>query len=331
MSTPITLTGTVDGANATFTATVSVVGEEVFLDRLLQDPRSDYTLTNGATGATLVFTVAPVPFVPGVPDTNDQHIQLYGTPVGVTSITVPTVSRTGFGTAGDIINRVAVQCGLASVTDPFASTDPNFVQLCELLSAAGADLQDAFDWSNLIREATITTAGSVTSYALPADWDRMVDGTEWNRSTRYPLLGPLSGQEVQFVKAYMTGVLVQVAYRIQGTIITFPTTPSNGITLAYEYITTNWAWSAAGSAPDQAVVDASTDTVCYDRELTILSLKLMFLEAKGFDTTDVRNRYQAKLEQAIGKSVGSRLINIGGVGVSSDRLIDASNLPITGY
>ena len=241
------------------------------------------------------------------------------------------ITKTGFLTAGVIVNRAAVQCGLASVADPFASTDPNFVQLVELLNVVGEDLLSAAKWSHLVTETTIVTAASATFYALPADYDRMLDNTEWNRTNRLPMLGPLSGQETQFIKAILSGTLVQVAYRIQGNTITFPIAPSNAQTLAFEYMSNNWAWTAAGAAPDISTTATTTDTVLYDPEVTMAGLRLAYLDAKGFDIATAQRRYAEKLEHAIGKNVGARLLNIGGIGINTDHLIDASNLPITGY
>lgn len=332
MSTPITLTGTVDGSNATFTAAVQVVGDLLYLDRILEDPRTDYTLTNNASGCTIVFATAPNPFVIGTPDTAAQHIQLYGTSLGILSVSTPTTSKTGFLAAGTIINRAAVQCGLTAVSDPYASTDANFVQLVELLNMVGGDLLSAHEWANFIRLGTITTANSATGYALPADYDRMVDQTQWNNSTRFSMIGPLTGQETRYLAVRLAGVLVQVAYRLQGNVITFAIAPTNAQTLTFEYISNFWVWSAAGTgAPDASTAVAAGDTVLYDPDLAIAALRLAYLDAKGFDTVSASDRYDSKLEHAISKNVGSKILNIGGSGINADHLIDASNLPITGY
>ena len=50
------------------------------------------------------------------------------------------MSLVGYTTASDIVNRAAVQVGLAVSVDPFASTDPNFIKLVEYLNTAGQDI-----------------------------------------------------------------------------------------------------------------------------------------------------------------------------------------------
>lgn len=331
MAGPFTLAGVVDGVNATFTAPFGVSDAEVFLDRVREDPRVDYTLTNSLNGLVIVFTTPPLPAVIGTPDTAAQHIAVYGTVFGIASVTQPSVSKTGYATAGNIINRVAVQVGLSAVADPFASTDPNFIQLCELLNTAGEDLQNQHEWGSLIRELTILTAAAAGAYAMPADFDRLIDETEWNRSTRFSMIGPLTGQEVQYLKARLSGVLTQVAFRLQANVMTFAITPPDGQTLAFEYVSNYWVWSAAGAAPDKALATASGDVVLYPNDLAMAALKWAWLDAKGFDTTTAAAKLDDILESSISKNTGGRTLNMGGVGINADHLIDGTNLPITGY
>lgn len=309
-----------DGATTIFTIANPVSSEQVFLGGLLRVSGTDYALVNSTTACTITFTVAPV---------LGESVLVYGTPAFGTS--AATYSKNSYLTAGTIINRCAVQCGLSSVADPYASTDANFVQLREMLNMIGEDLQNEHEWSHFVRETTITTAASATSYVMPSDFYRFVDDTQWNRSTRFRMIGPISGQETQYLKALLSGVLIQVAYRLQGNVITFPIAPSNGQTLAFEYVTNFWVWSAAGTSPDSTSAVATGDTVLYDPDLAIAALKLAYLDAKGFDTVRAEEKYDAILEAAIYKNVGARTISIGGSGINPEHLIDATNLPVTGY
>lgn len=317
--TPIVLTpSTGNGVATVFTAASLVSNEILFMDRLAQISGTDYTVTT--VGGVSVYTMAIAP-VPGA------LMNL----VGVNALvgTAGSLTTSGFATALTIINRTAVQCGLASTTDPIGSTDPNFIQLVELLNMVGGDLLQEIDWTQFVTEGTISTAGSATSYALPADFDRFIDQTHWNRSTRFMMIGPLSGQEVQYLKAKLSGVLVQVAYRLQGNAITFPVAPSNSQTLAFEYISRNWIWS--GSGPSKSAVTANADIILYDSDLAIAWLRHAFLEAKGFDTVAARERRDRTLESTIAKNIGAKTLELGGNSFNADHLIDSANLPTTGY
>ena len=248
-------------------------------------------------------------------------------------------SLAGYDTAKDIINRAALQVGIATGTlsslgDPFATAadDANYAQLIELLNTLGDDLNNRHDWTQSIRECTIVTAGAATSYALPADFHEMINQTGWNRSMRLPLVGPLSGQETQYLKSRLGNVIINVAFRIEGNLIVFPIPPADGQTIVFEYITDNWVQSATSSTGfDQSAVLAATDTCCYDPGLLVAGLRLYWLEAKGFDTVQAEKRFAEKLEHCIGKNVGAKVLTFGGAGLNADRFLDTGNIPPIGY
>jgi len=62
-----------------------------------------------------------------------------------------------YDTVANIVSDAAVELGLGTVSDVYASTDPNVVQLRTLLKSLGRDLVDGFQWPHLLSEATITT------------------------------------------------------------------------------------------------------------------------------------------------------------------------------
>lgn len=155
-----------------------------------------------------------------------------------------------YATAGEIINRAARELGLQPVADPFASSDPNFLQLIGLLTSIGQELAMQHEWPQLIAEKVITTIAGKSDYELPQDFLEMVNQTGWNRSTRLPVGGPLSPSEWQYLKAALTGVVFNVLFRTSavntsGRVFAeamrlFPTPGSSGIVIAFEYRSRNW-------------------------------------------------------------------------------------------
>ena len=237
----------------------------------------------------------------------------------------------GYLDAKTILNRAAVQCGLSARIDPFDGQDPDFVQLVEFLNTLGDDLNNKHDWTQAIKECTILTAGSATVYDLPSDFHEMTDQSGWNRSTRLPLIGPLSGQEAQFLKARLSGVLINVAFRLEGNTIVFPITPTDGATLVFEYISDAWVAPPPATTSTTSVSTQGTDIICYDPLLMIRGVRLFWLQAKGFDTQVAQRDFDGQLEHAIGRNVGARTLNMDGGGLGKDRLVDELNIPITQY
>lgn len=232
-----------------------------------------------------------------------------------------------YDTAGTVVQRAALQIGLGNISDPYASTDPNVLQLCEFLRQSGDDLSTQHDWTAMVREATFTTDGVADTVTLPPDFYDFVDGTGWNRSTRWPLIGPLSPQDVQFLKARLVNVLIQIAYRKVGGNLVFPIIPGAGSVCAFEYQSTYWAQSAGASVPDKKSPTVSTDMVLYDADLMVAAVKLRWAEEKGFDTTLARSRYDEKLGYMIGKDAGGQSLGLAGRARPFDRMINADNVP----
>lgn len=246
---------------------------------------------------------------------------------GTVSVTASTTQNLAlFDTAGTIVARAALQLGIGNVPDPYASTDPAILQLCEFMRQAADDLTTRSDWGHIIREATFTTDGASTSYALPADFHDFIDQTGWNRTTQFPLVGPLSPQQTQFLKSRLANVLLQIAFRKVGGLLVFPIVPAAGAVVAFEYQSTYWVQSANASAPDKEAPTVSTDVVLFDSDLMVAATKLRWCEEKGWDTAAVQARFDEKLEHAIGKDTGAPVIALGGRTRPLDRMINGANI-----
>jgi hypothetical protein len=151
-----------------------------------------------------------------------------------------------FDTAVNIINDAAVELGLipyaSKVANPFTSQDSNLGQLCQLLKSVGRKLVRETQWTGLTQTHTFNTVLNQGRYALPSDFDRVIDNTGWNRSNRLALGGPLSPQEFEFFKARQVGVVFNLLWRLlQGKFHAFTdnTTPG-GYAIAFEYVSRWW-------------------------------------------------------------------------------------------
>ncbi len=239
-----------------------------------------------------------------------------------------------YPTALTVLNRAATQVTQQPVADPYAETNPDWVLLCDLLNSAGRDICNAPEepWTHLIKETTFTTAGA-TAIALPSDFRAMVDNTLWNRSNRLPGIGPLSSQQRAALKARLVSIVLNITFRIEGNVMSFPITPPTGQTIGYEYYSTYWVQSSGSvTGPDKGKPTASTDVLLFDEELLIAALVLRFLENRGYDTQKAEQRYTALLEDAIGRNAAASVISLGGNPRNVwDRMIGASNVKEGGW
>lgn len=246
-----------------------------------------------------------------------------------------------FQSVGDLINRVAVSVGLNSTSDPFASPDPAFVQLRMLATEAGQDLVQENAWQQLERtKSFITAPGDSGLYDLPQDFGYMIDQTGWQQGVpgaAYPLLGPASTQWWSFLEATkLYTVSIYAWFRIaDGKLQLWPQPPAPDIPIAYKYISRDWVLD--GTSPPNAPVykdsvSSSSDIPLYEPILFLKKLKLMFLTAKGFDTTKAQDEFDTALEAWTGKDKSAPKLSVVGAAQTLNPLINPwRNIPETGF
>lgn len=122
---------------------------------------------------------------------------------------------------------------------------------------------------------------SQVAYPLPSDWLNQIPQTEWDRTNRWPMLGPKSAQEWQSFKSGIVYAGPRERFRIQGGLLQISPPPPNGLTFAYEYVSSAWVIDATGASKQN--FSADTDTTIFDDSLMIVGLKMRWLRAKGLD------------------------------------------------
>lgn len=173
---------------------------------------------------------------------------------------------------------------------------------------------------NLAAQATGTNQSltfAQVQYPLPSDWLAEIPQTEWDRTDRWPLIGPVSPQDWQSFKSGIVYAGPRLRWRVLNGTMAINPPPGNGLTLAFEYISNGWVLSAAGVSQPRFTAD--TDTFVFDPSLMVAGLKLRWLQTKGFDyafaQADFRNllstcRAQNKSAQklSLAPSVGTILL-----------------------
>jgi len=221
-----------------------------------------------------------------------------------------------------IVQTVTAELSLATPATVAGSTDRQVAQLMALTNQAGRELASDHAWQALIDEQTFATVAAETQpTALPADLDRFIPGTFFNRSTRREIVGPLSPRQYQWIKAQPIFSTVWLAYRERDGAFLMQPPPPAGETVAYEYVSNAWAQSSTGTP--QTAFAADTDTALIDEALIALSLKWRFLRAKGLDYAEEMETFSRQLEQRIAQDGGAPLLSLSPANFDSRR----ANLP----
>ena len=193
-------------------------------------------------------------------------------------------------------------------TEVVNSTDAQVQQLYALANEEGDELSGTYDWQVMRRQHLFNTvASAVQSSAIPSDLDHFIANSFFNRTTRRYIYGPITPQEWQAIQAQPQLNRVFLAFiERDGQFLVTPT-PDVGQTIAYEYITTNWAKSAAGSAQSSFLAD--TDTTYLDDKLFPLGLRWRFLKSKGLDYSEDFRTYQGERNQRMARDGGNGVID----------------------
>ena len=185
----------------------------------------------------------------------------------------------------------------------------------------------------LTQSATQTSTGSVTlnfcktKYALPADYDYLINKTQWDKSMHWEMLGPETSQQWQWLKSGYIATGPRIRYRLLGGTFQIWPPVSTDEYLGFEYHSLYWARNSGGTAISG--FSADTDTCIYPTRLFVLFTKVKFWEAKGFDTTALYRDYLMELSSCISRDTASPTLSF--APRPSEVLISWDNIPDSGY
>lgn len=213
-----------------------------------------------------------------------------------------------------LLTLVQDACDRLGIVRPSAvigSADQQIRQLVGLAQQEGTELAKRFAWQAITKERTFTaTATEEQSGALPADYDRMINGTFFNRTRNRHVEGPLNAVEYQRYKASTTTIIFD-ACRIRGNALLLAPTATAGDEYAFEYISRYWvATAAASTTPAQSSWQADTDVGMLSEELMTLGVTWRFLRAKGLDYAEAFRTYEAQLMLAQTRDTPHRTVTL---------------------
>jgi hypothetical protein len=141
---------------------------------------------------------------------------------------------------------------------------------------------------------TVTLQWSQVQYNLPPDYIKEIPQTEWDRTNRWPLMGPQSAQDWQSFKSGIVYAGPRERFRIVGNTYAINPPPPNGLVFGFEYISGAWINSAGGVA--QTTFQSDTDTFVFPDSLLITGLKVQWKQSKGLDSSFDLAEFRALLE-----------------------------------
>lgn len=189
--------------------------------------------------------------------------------------------------------------------------------------------------------SSVTGPGSFqfgqANYPLPADFERPIDNTFWDRSRYWSMRGPQSPQQWQVYKSSVIGrASIQRRYRFRsvwsqggtqvggpigaggtGNIPAFrtflsidPTPFDNGSSLVFEYVSNGWCQSVAGIPQSSWRADTDVGVDPTFEYLCRLSLKYRLLRRLGLSYSEELDEYERQVDKALAHDGGSPILDM---------------------
>lgn len=226
----------------------------------------------------------------------------------------------------EICKRVLASSGLPVPTAIAGNPDALATQILALLNEEGQKLLD-FGWKFLEKTFSLNTVPGTLEYDLPSDWDMWIDETDWNTSTRLPLVLMDSKRWAMLAATTLGSTTFQLQYQLTGNKIKFYAVPGTPQALQIAYRSRGWVKKAA-AAEFKDNADDNGDIIQYDSRLMVAALKLALRREKGFDTSATQTEFDAALQAALNADVPGQEFSLR---PSPAPLLGHVNLPETGY
>ena len=164
-------------------------------------------------------------------------------------------------------------------------------------------------------------------YDFPDDYDSIVPRTQWDKSKHWEMLGPESAQQWEWLLSGFISTGPRIRWRLFGNYFQIWPGYSNAEFLGYEYRSKGWATASNGTVKNSFTADS--DTCIYPDRLMVLSTKLKYFQAKGFDTTALYRDYIIEFETSVAQNTSAA--NLSFAPRPGSVLIGWDNIPDSGY
>lgn len=179
-------------------------------------------------------------------------------------------------------------------------------------------------------ETGISIAFGQQAYPLPADFDFMLTGTQWDRGYRWQIFGPLTPQEWQVLKSGLSPTGPRRRFRLMSGQFFLDPIPYDNNLLVYEYLSSNWCNAAGNVAAPASAFALDTDTYVLPDDLMILGIQWRWKQKKGLDYDSEWKTYDQALQREIGRDTAARVLRLD-ISTPDVQLMSSNQIPDTGF
>lgn len=193
-------------------------------------------------------------------------------------------------TLSAIVQNVAGMVAYPVPVDPAGSEDPAVQQMVQAANMAGNELLSMFDWQELVKRHSMTIQASEANqreraFDLPEDLFKWIDQTNWNATTQFPSLGPVSPQMWQQLLIRTTLPTLSFYWQVRDNKIYVLAPPSAPQTMSVFYLSAGWVRDQDDTTLYKNRMTKNGDVSLLDATVITLYTRVKWLEMKGLDSS----------------------------------------------
>ena len=138
-------------------------------------------------------------------------------------------------------------------------------------------------------------------YDLPADFDRQVSRSQWDRSDHRMMYGQQSSQQWQWLKGGIVTAAPYYKYRLVGNRMKITPVPTTRLILANEYISSYWISATTAANPTKSTYTVDTDLAVFNDDLMVNGIKYQFMKQNGLEYAATLGEFLRSLSYSKGQ------------------------------
>ncbi len=218
-------------------------------------------------------------------------------------------------TLSAIVQNVAGMVAFPIPSDPAGSTDPAVQQMVQAVNMAGIELLSMYDWQELVKNYEIsilqdTSGQKEKSFDMPEDFYDWIDQTNWNATTQFPSLGPVSPQMWQQLLIRTTLPTLSFYWQVRDNKIYVLAPPNSPQTMNVFYVSAGWVRDQNDPDLYKNRMTQNGDVSLLDATVITLYTRVKWLEMKGLDSSAAMRDFNIAFENRKNSEKGAPVLTM---------------------
>jgi hypothetical protein len=180
---------------------------------------------------------------------------------------------------------------------------------------AGIELLTMYDWQELIKNYQIPITATFNgqkekAFPLPEDFFDWIDQTNWNATTQFPSLGPVSAQMWQQLLIRTTLPTLSFYWQVRDNMIYVLAPPNSPQTMNVFYMSQAWVRDQDDPTLYKNRITKNGDVALLDATMITLYTRVKWLEMKGLDSAAAMRDFQIAYENRKGSAKGAPVLSM---------------------